>query len=435
MEIIKICPSEGDLSEIHTNVNCTESGCTSVFPNTSSLEMHLIKTHSKSSSFLKKKETNRTFRYFCPVKSCKYEMVQERTEGQLRWFTKHKYLKQHYLQVHKERKFKCPSCSKSFLTEKEKNTHCNMECGIQFACLSCSAMYNTQLALEAHCKRKHHLTFSPIKRSKQQRSLSNKVKPNENRLMGSIKTECPILPKPVNNPIENIAAAALSELSWKIVVRGVDKEVQTVGRRRTPVRSLKKRDSQETQTGDKKPKVSQETQTTASYKNRPRGNRLGTQTQTFHDLFPELSNSPQNPLDDVILPQLYTSSTQTGEQSYFDIKKDLDLDLFGDQQSPRSYSDQIDRLIQSSMLESRSCNIETQTEMDLADSFIEPMLSNTETQTIQNAIDEYSHNYTQTCDDIFLNDFVEFSDIETQTAWASLNVDTGLVSAETQTSI
>lgn len=258
---------------------------------------------------------------------------------------------------------------------------------------------------------------------------------NENSSVVSLKRECPILPKPVSNPIENIAAAALSELSWKIVVRGVDKEVQTVSRRKTPIRSLKKKDCQQTQTGEKRPTVSQETQTTASYKNRPRGNRLGMQTQTFHDLFPELSSSPQNPLDDVILPQLYTSSTQTGEHSFFCMKKDLDLDIFGDDQNSRSYSEQINRLIDNTILESRFCNIETQTELDLTDSFIEPILSNTETQTIQNAIDEYSHNYTQTCDDIFLNDFVEFSDIETQTAWANLNVDTAFVSAETQTTI
>ena len=251
--------------------------------------------------------------------------------------------------------------------------------------------------------------------------------------ISSLKRECPILPKPVNNPIENIAAAALSELSWKIVVRGVDKEVQTVTRRKTPVRSLKKRDSQETQTGEKKTKISQETQTTASYKNRSQGNKLGIQTQTLHDLFPELSQSSQNPLDDVILPQLYTSSTQTAEETLFDMKKDLVLDIFNDQQSLRSYSDQIDCL--SSMLESKFCNIETQTEIEFSDTFIEPILSNTETQTIQNTIDEYSHNYTQTCDDIFLNDFVEFSDIETQTGWANLDVESGLVSAETQTCV
>lgn len=340
---------------------------------------------------------------------------------------------QHYHQVHKERKFKCPTCSKSYLNEKDLNYHCNNECGIKFTCLSCSAMYNNQTALAAHCKKKNHLKLAPLKNLKQ--NPKNPKNKHQIKLISSLKRECPILPKPVNNPIENIAAAALSELSWKIVVRGIDKEVQTVSRRRTPIRSLKKRDSQETQTGEKKAKISQETQTTASYKNRSQGNKLGIQTQTFHDLFPELSQSPQNPLDDVILPQLYTSSTQTAEESLFDMKKDLDLDIFNDQQSLKSYSDQIVRLIESSMLESKYCSIETQTELDLGETFIEPILSNTETQTIQNAIDEYSHNYTQTCDDIFLSDFVEFSDIETQTGWANLNVESGLVSAETQTSV
>ncbi|CAB0015681.1 unnamed protein product, partial [Nesidiocoris tenuis] len=64
-----------------------------------------------------------------------------------------------------------------------------------------------------------------------------------------------------------------------------------------------------------------------------------------------------------------------------------------------------------------------------------PALSTTQTQTAS-ALDEYSHNCTQTCnDDNFLNDFVELSNIETQTAWfePGVNVDSLLVSAETQT--
>lgn len=94
MEIVKVCPTEVELSKVQTNVKCPELECTSTFPNTSSLEMHLIKTHSKDSSFLNKKEDNRVFQYYCPVKSCKYEMTEDRSECQLRWFTKHKYLKQ-----------------------------------------------------------------------------------------------------------------------------------------------------------------------------------------------------------------------------------------------------------------------------------------------------------------------------------------------------
>ena len=94
MEIFKVCPPESELSEIITNIKCTEQGCTSVFPNTSTLEMHLIKTHNKHSNFLAKKKSNCTFRYFCPVKECKYELHAERSDDQLRWFTRKKYLKQ-----------------------------------------------------------------------------------------------------------------------------------------------------------------------------------------------------------------------------------------------------------------------------------------------------------------------------------------------------
>jgi hypothetical protein len=119
------------------------------------------------------------------------------------------------------------------------------------------------------------------------------------------------------------------------------------------------------------------------------------------------------------------------------------LELFNEEGgtiSPPYSTEQFDRLIQQNIFyDSRLCNTQTQTEtapdnLDFGPDF-NPILSNTETQTIQNyTIDEYSNNYTQTCDDILLDDFVEFSDIETQTAWANLKMEAAaLVSAETQT--
>lgn len=77
------------------------------------------------------------------------------------------------MQVHKEKKFKCASCNKSFLTEKDKYNHCNNECGVKFSCLSCNAMYNTQVALGAHCKRKHHLNVKYGKQNKNSKCVSS----------------------------------------------------------------------------------------------------------------------------------------------------------------------------------------------------------------------------------------------------------------------
>ena len=157
-------------------------------------------------------------------------------------------------------------------------------------------------------------------------------------------------------------------------------------------------------------------------------------------IVPELGeeDSGRYPLEDIVLPQFCNTSSSTTQTTHFEIVLDVrkELEMFHDDPiSPPYSTEHFDRLIQQNMFyDSRLCNTQTQTETELD---FNPMLSNTETQTIQNyTIDEYSNNYTQTCDDIFLDDFVEFSDIETQTAWANLKMEAAaLVSAETQTVI
>ncbi|KAL1129053.1 hypothetical protein AAG570_013585 [Ranatra chinensis] len=467
--IVKISPEISELSEIKTNLRCTEEGCTSVFLNTSNLEMHLIKTHKKQSGYLDKKSRGIVFQYFCPSDNCKYKLDPERKTGELRWFTKFRYLKQHYMNVHKEKGFECSHCKKQFLLQKDLTEHTQFECGKTFSCIFCPSVYTSYASLKLHCKRKNHSIDSSI--SRPQKCVKNNKKEIPLILNGGMR---PILPKPHSDSSVNIAAAALSELSRKVIVKGVDKAIQTHNKKKASIKSVKKRASRETQTGDKHPRISAETQTTGLYSNKKSCKSISReksmQTQTY------LSASPkcQYPLNDIVLPQLWSSrnssSTQTNSdvnQIVLDVGKNLNLDLFsvnsnsfnqfektgdnslnnihhspglsGVEDNSEIFSnDQIDRLIQQSTIfdETRSCNIETQTEIDFNDTFMEdcPLLSNTETQTIQNAIMQiYSNNCTQTCDEIFLNEFVEFSDIETQTAWANLSME--LVSAETQTAL
>lgn len=92
--VVFISPEISELCEIKTNIKCTEGGCSSVFMNSSNLEMHLIKTHQKCSSYLDKKQNDVVFHYFCPVDGCKYQLNRNRQETELRWFTKMKFLKQ-----------------------------------------------------------------------------------------------------------------------------------------------------------------------------------------------------------------------------------------------------------------------------------------------------------------------------------------------------
>ena len=99
--------------------------------------------------------------------------------------------------------------------------------------------------------------------------------------------------------------------------------------------------------------------------------------------------------------------------------------------------------------ENRSCNIETQTEIDISNSFLPEcaddgdtsftFCSNIETQTTEDfpSFDQllYSNMCTQTCDDSFYSE-LGFVNIQTQTAWSQFNSDDSMfVSTETQTAL
>lgn len=99
--------------------------------------------------------------------------------------------------------------------------------------------------------------------------------------------------------------------------------------------------------------------------------------------------------------------------------------------------------------EIRSCSIETQTEINISDSFLSEcaddgdtsftFCSNIETQTTEEFpfLDQllYSNMYTQTCDDSLYSE-LGFVNIQTQTAWPQFNSDDSMfVSTETQTAL
>ncbi|KAK9511948.1 hypothetical protein O3M35_000505 [Rhynocoris fuscipes] len=300
--------------------------------------MHLIKKHQKNSGYLNKKPDDCNFQYFCPEKNCKYFLDNSRSVNELRYFSKMKYLKQ----VHSAKNVICEKCDKKFISEKAKITHQEKECGVDFTCIECKKSYTTNIALITHCKRKGHLLY--------------KV------LQDSCKKGRRILPRPPEpDPLE--AATALSELSWKAIVkRGVDVSTQTKGRA-----------------------------------TRCRTRRISAATQTESLLATNL-------LSDLVPSQFFSSATQTNADLMFDLSL---LPGEYDSSSPQ-------------------VNNQTQTTggiMLTGAEELPPILSDTHTQTCIDE-EEYSHNCTQTyCDDILLTDLVRLSDIETQTAWASLQID------------
>ncbi|XP_071447509.1 uncharacterized protein Asciz [Hetaerina americana] len=146
----KICPLPSELSFITKNIPCPEEGCNGTFLNSSNLEMHLSKHHKKRSDGNNRREylNKMNCQYHCPVEKCLYNINSDRH------FTHIKYLKQHYLKVHAEKKFLCKKCDKGFSTEAACNVHMRI-CGMKFTC-SCGCSYMSYEALITHAKRKNH---------------------------------------------------------------------------------------------------------------------------------------------------------------------------------------------------------------------------------------------------------------------------------------
>lgn len=253
-------------------------------------------------------------------------------------------------------------------------------------------------------------------------------------------------------------AVALSELSCK---KSVDIGVQTEA---TGGQRRRRNASRQTQTGEKRTRISSETQTVGESKRnltRRRKKSMETQTKVVEHTVVSDNNNSYVVKQDIQLSQLwFNSGTQTSGDSIFEnplqdlcrsffdeepVKSDDQTNIFSSIIKKEEIKDHLlssfvksdsdegkscsnDQFFPAFMKEEdgKSCSIETQTE-SLFDNYTDT-LNTIETQTSHELWDQYSNMYTQTCDDITssqaCDDFLlAFSDIETQTAWPDISAD------------
>lgn len=244
-------------------------------------------------------------------------------------------------------------------------------------------------------------------------------------------------------------ADALSELRCqKSIDIGVQTEPTSGQRRRRNV--AKSSDtSRQTQTCEKRTRISSETQTVGEYcnkmkknTNRRRKKSMETQTKvvehtvTSGDLGQTVVKEEEYSVcKDIGLSELwFNSSTKTNDSLFGNALPELSGNLFEDPLkslnqdslfSELNSSDSTDQFLSAYMtkedLDSKLCSIETQTEFSVENLFenLNDTFSHIETQTSTELWDQYSNTCTQTCDDILL----AFSDIETQTIWPDVSTD------------
>ncbi|XP_034239626.1 uncharacterized protein LOC117644357 [Thrips palmi] len=277
MACMDVCPLASELCVVNSNILCPEEGCGKTFKASSALNMHLTKHHRNSC--LAKRDTSVTVRYFCPEEKCVYHVNANRH------FTQMKYLKQHYLKVHSEKRFNCESCSKAFATQELLRYHLQV-CGIKFTC-SCGNSYSSYEALLTHSKRKQH-TFDDKFKSGNKRSkgevTDSVLKKDAHCFSLDMMQPVYILPKFVPDQIgasvavNVLTASTLSDLSTGCTLVVEDKSMQTdpvdLKRKKTSPnkaldKTLKRRASAHTQTGSVTkslyPKKTAETQTMGDY--------------------------------------------------------------------------------------------------------------------------------------------------------------------------
>ncbi|VDI49801.1 Hypothetical predicted protein [Mytilus galloprovincialis] len=154
--VLKICPPEDSMKDCKTDIKCPIVNCDKVVFSSGSLRMHLTRSHgiseSESDDALKRriKVDPKVYKeYHCPRNDCLYNINSERH------FTNMAGLKQHFLKVHAEKKFKCSKCGYGFGMEKDKKRH-ESHCGMKFTCTSCQCTYVSVEALRTHCNRTQH---------------------------------------------------------------------------------------------------------------------------------------------------------------------------------------------------------------------------------------------------------------------------------------
>ncbi|RZF48255.1 hypothetical protein LSTR_LSTR006222 [Laodelphax striatellus] len=544
-----IFPKASELSEIVNNIACPEENCNDIFHNPSNLTLHLQKRHGRT---VESKTACRPkyAQFYCPEKGCKYcfnpDVSNVDKKFSNRYFTQFRYLKQHYIKVHMVKPFICDKCNKGFPTELHRTRH-DEECGSKYTC-SCGVEYSSMSALKTHAMRKDHVinTTNSMKTKERSRTAKSaetvivrddaEKQPNDftNVITKSLEKGASVL---ILHGVVNMNDLANTNLFQLVKLNSDSPTVETASQTEnatslkrkksaSPAKSMeknvKKRMSQQTQTGEKIPKKSSETQTNNQFLKeakiktsaKKRKNSLKTQTivkpeptdspvnqlckkpctdtlnnlnlnyhanslvpeitmkleptenmvnqvcekpctetsknldayPTSHNIKTEIGDSkiPERPLldeesissesdtfkkHDICLPQLWLSNENSKEMDSKDSSSllerksdDRSLGLYQDSNScDRNYTS--------------LCHIETQTDNRL-NNFLDDYLTNCETQT--NDILDQDTRWTQTCDDTFLPELVDFTNNETQTAWSFLNnsplgSSISLVHSETQT--
>ncbi|XP_063441472.1 ATM interactor-like [Mytilus trossulus] len=185
--VLKICPPEDSMKDCKTDIKCPIVNCDKVVFSSGSLRMHLTRSHgvseSDSDDALKRriKVDPKVYKeYHCPRNDCLYNINSERH------FTNMAGLKQHFLKVHAEKKFKCSKCGYGFGMEKDKKRH-ESHCGMTFTCTSCQCTYVSVEALRTHCNRtQHQIPEMYTKREKVDKKKA-KDKNNNKKPTNSIK--------------------------------------------------------------------------------------------------------------------------------------------------------------------------------------------------------------------------------------------------------
>ncbi|XP_069073009.1 ATM interactor [Pleurodeles waltl] len=149
-EIVK--PSVTDLTrEGRSNILCTVKGCGKVLSNPPALNMHLVKSHGVQEGLINptvrkvlKPHSQRL--YCCPIEGC--------PRGPNRPFSQFSLVKQHFMKMHAEKKYKCEKCNNSYSTEGDLKRHA-ICCGKTFQC-TCGCPYASRTALLSHIYRTGH---------------------------------------------------------------------------------------------------------------------------------------------------------------------------------------------------------------------------------------------------------------------------------------
>lgn len=408
-EVIKITPNLAE--DRNTGLKCQL--CLTEFKNISNLEFHLLKHHG----LRRETSPNVIKQFYCPDRDCMYNVEQEKPK----YFTSLKYVKQHYLKVHKARTIKCGTsgCEKLFPTVALKESHEKI-CGKKFTCNVCNWEYSSREALLTHFRRKNHQNVIKENKVSEELKFVNK------------------LPKLRPKPIIQLL------INYNNNITTFNQSVQTEAIQIIDVVADKKNFKRQHQ--------SQTTQTNAAVTNSNKKKlRSNTETQTLNatpknieNILSDTYHIVDTPVTEGVNPNTDTEVTKIEQQQlhlHLDnqqlgdtlINNSSQTDDISQQQSKKEhYNNYFDDSLSCFGINQFDvnglCTIETQTDLN------QLLCDGNDNDSVHSDPMLYSHMYTQTCDDILSELGLGLTDIQTQTNWTTDYNDDFLVSTETQTS-